>query len=621
MILPLGEPVEGAIAAPLIPGSNRSGLIGTPGACSLVGGSTYWRSIMHSTFAKASIRIAALLFLLGVAGPLHAPSAAPLVYLGPGTESDPANALSRYLRMLAANPRDLASLTGAGKAALAIGDPSAALGFYARAEEIAPRDGRIKAGLASALVQMEQPKTALKLFGEAVALGVPEADIASDRGLARDLGGDNRRAQADYVLALRKRDDPEATRRLALSLAISGDRASALARLDPLIRKRDKAAWRARAFVLALTGDTAGASSVAAAVMPALHAAAMKPFLAKLADLKAGQKAAAVHFGHFPANGHPYSDAELFADAAPATSSVQPAPGGRADMPLIPAGIPLGRGKGRGGKELDDDSPSFAAPSRRRRGRDDEGRATPADRARPGKPQPEASRSALSSPEPVPPKVGARPFEPVTGRSVASDAARKGAQSVNARNAGSTLPPSRLAELSTVLSQLAAAEAPPPLVQVQPPPKPSPPAVAEKSKKEKAGKTAKTVAAKDKRDSGATKVETAAAKATPDAKGKADRKEKAKVAVPERYWVQVASGSNKGALVKVWSEVKAKSPKLLGGRSPWTAPWRASNRLLTGPFKSEDEAQAFVNRLAKEGVSSIQFTTRSGVEVEQLAAK
>ena len=93
-------------------------------------------------------------------------------------EVDPVEALSRYLRMLAANPRDLASLTGAGRAALAVGDANAALGFYARAEEISPRNGRIKAGLASALVQMEQPRTALKLFDEAVALGVPAGEIA-----------------------------------------------------------------------------------------------------------------------------------------------------------------------------------------------------------------------------------------------------------------------------------------------------------------------------------------------------------------------------------------------------------------------------------------------------------
>ena len=64
------------------------------------------------------------------------------------------------------------------------------------------------------------------MFAEAVALGAPEAEIAADRGLAWDMLGDPARAQADYALALRREDDPEVRRRLALSLAISGQRAT-----------------------------------------------------------------------------------------------------------------------------------------------------------------------------------------------------------------------------------------------------------------------------------------------------------------------------------------------------------------------------------------------------------
>ncbi|MDB5685143.1 MAG: hypothetical protein JWM75_2841, partial [Sphingomonas bacterium] len=188
---------------------------------------------------------------------------------------DPVEALGRYLRVLATMPRNLDALKGAGRAALAIGDANAAISFFARAEAITPRDGRIKSGLAAALVQMEQPKTALKLFGEAVALGVPEAELASDRGLAYDLRGDNRRAQQDYALALRSAPDDETTRRLALSQAISGDRTGAMATLDALLRRQDRAAWRVRAFVLALTGDRAGAEQTAMQVMPAMQAQAL----------------------------------------------------------------------------------------------------------------------------------------------------------------------------------------------------------------------------------------------------------------------------------------------------------------------------------------------------------
>jgi Flp pilus assembly protein TadD len=75
------------------------------------------------------------------------------------------------------------ALIGAGRAALAMGDAHAAIGFFGRAEDVTPRNGRVKAGLAACLVQQEQPREALRLFQEAVALGVSQAEIGSDRGL------------------------------------------------------------------------------------------------------------------------------------------------------------------------------------------------------------------------------------------------------------------------------------------------------------------------------------------------------------------------------------------------------------------------------------------------------
>lgn len=214
---------------------------------------------------------------------------------------DPAEALARYLRVLARDPGDLDALSGAGAAALAVGDADAAINFYVRAEKISPRDGRVKAGLGSALVQKEQPRAALRLFDNATDLGVAPFEVALDRGLAYDLRGDSRKAQAEYLLLLRARpNEAEATRRLALSLAMSGDRTGALTILDPLLRKRDIPAWRARAFVLAITGDTAGAQAAAYAVLPRYQADALKPFLERLPSLKTSEKAAAVHFGHFP---------------------------------------------------------------------------------------------------------------------------------------------------------------------------------------------------------------------------------------------------------------------------------------------------------------------------------
>ena len=152
---------------------------------------------------------------------MAAPAAAQTT--GAFTES-PNAALSRNLRSLAANPKSVTALMGAGKAALDLGDAQAALTFFARAEEQMPRDGRVKMWIASALIQLQQPHAALKFFRDAADLGVPAADLARDRGLAHDIAGNPREAQRDYRLALLKGRDDEVTRRLALSLAISGER-------------------------------------------------------------------------------------------------------------------------------------------------------------------------------------------------------------------------------------------------------------------------------------------------------------------------------------------------------------------------------------------------------------
>jgi hypothetical protein len=84
-----------------------------------------------------------------------------------------------------------------------------------------------------------------------------------------------------------------------LSLAISGNRAGALQALSPLLAKGDAGAARARAFVLALTGDSSGAMAAADSAMPGSWSS-VGPFLQRLPSLQAGQKAAAVNLGIFP---------------------------------------------------------------------------------------------------------------------------------------------------------------------------------------------------------------------------------------------------------------------------------------------------------------------------------
>jgi tetratricopeptide (TPR) repeat protein len=105
-----------------------------------------------------------------------------------------------------------------------------------------------------------------------------------------------------------------------------------------------------------------------------------------------------------------------------------------------------------------------------------------------------------------------------------------------------------------------------------------------------------------------------------DAKAAAEEKKAAR-ANPERIWVQVAGGAYAGDLPKAYAAAKAKAPAIFGSRVGWSTPLRATNRVLTGPFKTDAEARSFVNQLAKAGVSAFTFTSDTGQVVTRLPAK
>ena len=210
--------------------------------------------------------------------------------------------LASEMRILAANPLDLPALIRAGELTLRLDDPTAASGFFARAERIDPNNPRIKAGKAIILLRAGRPGEALRRFVEAEQARGDVRTFAADRGLAYDLIGEQDRAQRDYRLALKSGSlnavgIDETTRRYALSLGISGKRDEALAQIDPLLRKSDRGAWRARAFILAMTGDGRGAEKIAASMMPGGLGQGLQPFFEKLPTLRPADRAFAVHFG------------------------------------------------------------------------------------------------------------------------------------------------------------------------------------------------------------------------------------------------------------------------------------------------------------------------------------
>jgi Flp pilus assembly protein TadD len=602
---------------------------------------------------------------------LFAPSSAQMVQPIPRA-GDATTTLSMHLRTLAANPRDLTALMGAGQAALDVGDPNAALGFFARAEELSPSNYRAKVGLASALVELEKPDDALRLFDEALSLGAPEESLAADRGLAYDLRGDNRRAQKDYVLALRRGPDDDVTRRYALSLGISGDKVQAMTVLDPLLRRQDQGAWRARAFIMAMNDEVAAANTVTRQVMPAALAASMSPFLTRLGKLNAAEKAHAVNFGTMPSDGQTFVYAPVYeplpaqstvssrrpvqtARAAPMTSAMKPVEMPRADTSasdaLVPAGPPLGRAPVAA-------EPSVPSRSGQRVGvriaAVDPARLPPEARGEGVTKAQITGATSLPPPDivrvPVPAPVVSRPAEPAVADpkpfEVAAVAPKPALPSqmvtaspkpAPASTPGLIGPPAE-SEASPGFSVAAPiAATPKPMVANLPPSAAAPlqPSIA--SAVVPGSRLASILSGLEPETESApvalpSPAEVRAArllatrKAADAAALSVEKQEKAKEAAlakanPARLWIQVATGANERALPATWKKIRDANDKALKGLGGYSVPFKATNRVLAGPVKSTGEARSLVNALAKNGVTATTYSSEAGQEVLKLAAK
>jgi Flp pilus assembly protein TadD len=569
----------------------------------------------------------------------------------------PDAALSRNLRTLAANPRSVTALMGAGKAALDLGDAQAALTFFARAEEQMPSDGRVKMWIASALVQLQQPHAALKFFRDAAELGVPAAELARDRGLAQDIAGNPREAQRDYRLALQKGRDDEVTRRLALSLAISGEREPALRLLEDQLLVRDRAAERARALVLALTGDSAGAARAVQAAMPGPQASAMSPFLARLPSLSPAERALAVHLGVFPNDGRTPAPSTYAANdfANAVTDAGRPDP----SRPTLARRSPPPEPVSNAPRRRPDADESVAAAVRRTatprpaaakpaqgealagvRQRSTAGRPSAGPGFGGGNPAWAWSRGLAPSVTRRKPEAPAKPAEaaPAPKRAPAETTIAAAVTPDPAAAAPPQPDPMPTADQSPTPQtqpaegQIAAVEpsASPPQPQIEPQPQPSEVQIAalEPSAPPPEAEAVPTgsrladlsAAIADIAEPAPARTATPKAKPKPAATPPAS-KPKAPPSEPSRVWVQVAGGAAKAALPGEYARLKAKAPKLLGARSAWTAPLNATNRLLVGPFASAKEAQAFVNQLKSQDLSGFAWTSAAGQKVEKLPAK
>ena len=496
---------------------------------------------------------------------------------------DPATVrLNDALRRLAQDPRSVQALVDAAQASVALDDVDAADGFIRRAEAIMPGDGRVLAGRASVLVRRQQPVEALRLFAAAEQAGEQMRLHSAERGLAFDLIGDNIHAQQEYQQFLTLADDPLVTRRLALSQAIAGDQRASEATLLPLLQRTDLAAYRTRAFALAILGKTEEAVSIAETMLPERLASRMAPYLRYMPRLTRAQQAAAGNLGVFP------QAAQIGRDDPALAAYIPPAPGqpvqATADSRLVPSGPPLGNPPAREG----------GIPRRAEI-------AQPVAQPTPS-PAPAPVQVAAVTPPPAsnPAQVAAVPvWPPVSQPSPDRVYAQPPATQV------AVLQPAQQApapEISLPPSEAPAAELPPePEIDLAQ-------AFADFSLPAAAARVA----------DGAVDITTITPRVeAPPAP--APRPAPAKPVIPSRQWVQVATGRDTGALAFDWRRIKREAGGLLDRPAPHIAKWGQTNRLVVGPFANAREADALVARLKDKKIDSFRFTSDQGEEVKPLS--
>jgi len=530
-------------------------------------------------FGSMRARLAAVLILGLTMAAAPAPALAQSV-----TAETPGTALSRYIRVLASNPRDFNALIGAGRAALELGDVQAAAGFFGRAEEVNPNAPAAKVGLGAAMVHMGDPDGAIYYFNQASRLGAQPITMAVDRGMARDLLGDLSGAQADYRLAISSLGSDEARRRMALSLAIGRDRKAALDTIQPLLNRRDPAAQRTRAFVLALVGDQIGAAEAINSVMPG-NAARFEPFFRYLPSLSVTEKAAAVHLGIFPENaGTRIAQAEPAPKPAPSTPL-----GVRTNQPTLSLGGPAAK---RGARTPVQQPPVRLATA-----------------------EPPAAIPPAAAPAFKLPSAETASSSPSFNLPSASRAVPTASTEALTETKPSVLDPApALAEAEEVAAESNLTGIDKLLATITEAPPPAKPKVEAKKPDPSAAKAAKAAADKKAAEKKARDEKLAAEKKA--------REEAAKLGVKGIYWVQLAGGSNQDRMSIEYKKLSARAGKLLKARSGYVTEGKDYFRLLVGPFDSKGESQSFVNKLEKEGVDGFSWTrTPPKIRIEKLSSR
>ena len=580
-----------------------------------------------SPFHLFAFKVAALclpLLLTPTTASAQSQSATP----GAAPANSTAQALDAALARLARNPRDIDSLVAAGRAALALGDTDAAVGFFSRADRLAPATPRVLAGLAVAKVRARDPLAALPLFDMADAGGALTPDDMADRGLAFDLVGDNRSAQNHYRRALASGTGAfsggggESARRLVLSRAIAGDRAGVETALRPLLESGDRAATRTQAFALAILGREDEAVAVVRATMPPELATAISPYLRYMRKLTPAQQAAAANLGEFPHAADIGVDDPRIAQYA-AEHHLRPA---GPELALAPTGDAT-RAKPRGADRTHRKPAPVAAnpaPPELPQG------YGPSREEAPSAPPAAADASSVKMPVYTQAPPAAPPYGPVENEPHPADNTGAPAQSA--------VPAEPVGPGPSVSV---------PVVQAVPPAAPAPSAASgsaalgSASPAPKSPATASPAAARRRinfADAFATMGENApvfepapgAVDIRKIAPSRAEAKPVPKAAPkpppppahPSRIWVELGVGRDTDRLAFDWHRMTRDEPELFARRKPFVTGWVRTNRLLTGPFDTQEAAETFAQQMRKAGHDGVfVWTSPAGQVVDPLDAR
>lgn len=559
--------------------------------------------------------------------------------------------LNAALSKLARNPRDVNALIEAGAAASDMRDYEAAVGFYRRAEQISGGDARVKAGLASALLNDGDPYSALPLFAEAEKAGANPTVLAAERGLAHDLVGNFSTAQGLYRKALASRDDPEIRRRLALSQAIGGDQRGFEATLLPLLRQQDKAAWRTRAFGLAILGRIEEAVKVTGTILPTGLAENLAPYLRYMPRLTAAQQAAAANLGKFPhASEIGRDDPRVAQYSDGSRRGIRVASVGAS---LVPQGRPLGDGTKTASRSVRESREQRQAQQEEKRKQRAEERAErlavrQAPRVAPPEPKPERQSSpdiapavvATAKPEPAAPVVtptaelpptpapalakpaAAQPkpvqiASAVTPKQVNLQTGNEVAVTSGAGTSGGVRPGFDLAKLPNSTGPSSSVSVAATLDMATPGAAP-------------ADKPADMSLSDIFSDLGRPSTDITPIAGAVDIRKIEPARPKPPAVVaeppkppppshPSRIWVQLGIGQNKSALSYDWRRMSRRLPALFGGQRGYVSDMGQTNRMLAGPFETQRAANAFIAGLKDGGIDGPYiWTSPAGQVVDAL---